>query len=339
MTNAIEKIENGSAGRVIIPPYPPATKKTMYFIGVTTGESSIMEVFPYWSRLLEFGDVELKGINLALHDDPAKYREAVEFIRNDPLSLGALVTTHKIDLYNAAHDLFDVLGHDAKLMAEISSIYKHDGKLNGEARDAVTSGLAYERLLQPGHFTETGGEVFLIGAGGSSIALSSYIMKRAAEGKEHPRRIIISNRSKPRLEEMQRIHKELRKELGSRAQVEYRLTPDREDNDRILKELPPGSIVINGTGLGKDAPGSPLSDAAVFPESGIVWDFNYRGELLFLDQARRQADRRNLTIVDGWDYFIYGWTRVIADVFHVDIPTEGEDFERISEIASEAGKR
>ena len=30
-----------------------------------------------------------------------------EFIKNDPLSLGALVTTHKIDLYNSCKDLFE----------------------------------------------------------------------------------------------------------------------------------------------------------------------------------------------------------------------------------------
>ena len=37
----------------------------------------------------------IKGIDFKLHDDPAAYRAAVEFIRDDPLSMGALVTTHK----------------------------------------------------------------------------------------------------------------------------------------------------------------------------------------------------------------------------------------------------
>ena len=27
----------------------------------------------------------------------------------------------------------------------------------------------------------------------------------------------------------------------------------------------------------------------------------------------------NLTIEDGWTYFIHGWTQVIAEVFHIDI--------------------
>ena len=86
--------------------------------------------------------------------------------------------------------------------------------------------------------------------------------------------------------------------------------------------LKPGSLVINATGLGKDAPGSPLTDAARWPEDGIAWDFNYRGDLVFLRQARAQQQARQLQIEDGWIYFIHGWTRVIAEVFHIDIPDQ-----------------
>jgi hypothetical protein len=40
-------------------------------------------------------------------NEPRLYREAVNFIKRDPLSLGALVTTHKIDLYRACRQIFD----------------------------------------------------------------------------------------------------------------------------------------------------------------------------------------------------------------------------------------
>ena len=73
-----------------------------------------------------------------------------------------------------------------------------------------------------------------------------------------------------------------------------------EDNDRLIATLPPGSLVINATGLGKDAPGSPITAAARFPRGGYVWEFNYRGELLFLDQARAQAPSGDLHVKDGW---------------------------------------
>ena len=85
-------------------------------------------------------------------------------------------------------------------------------------------------------------------------------------------------------------------------------------------------------------PEAQLTDAAIFPERAVVWDLNYRGNLVFLDQARRQEASRKLQVEDGWTYFIYGWTRVIAEVFHVDIPTSGPDFDEICRIAAEAGK-
>ena len=77
--------------------YEKATKPTIYFIGVTTGSSSIMKVFPRWAKALGLKDAVIKGIDFKPHSDPQAYREAVTFIKEDPLSLGALVTTHKID--------------------------------------------------------------------------------------------------------------------------------------------------------------------------------------------------------------------------------------------------
>ena len=49
--------------------------------------------------------------------------------------------------------------------------------------------------------------------------------------------------------------------------------------------------------------------------------------------AEAAAARRRLTVVDGWVYFIHGWTRVIAEVFDVDIPVSGPAFDRLSELA------
>jgi shikimate dehydrogenase len=102
-----------------------------------------------------------------------------------------------------------------------------------------------------------------------------------------------------------------------------------------MERLPPHSLVINATGLGKDAPGSPLTDRAAWPRDGFAWDFNYRGDLMFLKQARAQQAARNLRVEDGWIYFIHGWTRVIAEVFHIDIPTSGPEFDELSRIAAE----
>jgi shikimate 5-dehydrogenase len=310
-------------------PYRPADRPTMYFIGVTTAKSSIMQVFPEWAKFLKLGDVALKGMDFRQHDDPARYREAVSFIRNDPLSLGALVTTHKLDLLKACRDRFDRLDPLAEAMHEISSISKDDGRLVGHAKDPITSGLALEAFLPADHWARTGAEALLLGAGGSSLALSWYLMKRE-HGPNRPSRIVVTNRSPSRLDEIRRFHATLNSDVAT----EYVLTPDPALNDAVCADLKPGSLVVNATGLGKDAPGSPLTDAALFPPDGLAWEFNYRGDLVFLRQARAQQAARRLRVEDGWVYFIHGWTRVIAEVFHQDIPTRGPVFDELSRIAA-----
>jgi shikimate 5-dehydrogenase len=82
---------------------------------------------------------------------------------------------------------------------------------------------------------------------------------------------------------------------------------------------------VNATGLGKDRPGSPLPGDALFPLGAVVWEFNYRGTLEFLAQARAQEDERGLTVVDGWRYFLHGWSQVIAEIFDLDLPAERLD--------------
>ena len=50
--------------------YTPATKPTLYFLGVTTGKSSINRVFPRWVEALGLGDCQLVGMDFPLHADP-----------------------------------------------------------------------------------------------------------------------------------------------------------------------------------------------------------------------------------------------------------------------------
>ena len=308
-------------------------KATFYFIGVTTGKSSIMKVFPKWAEYLNLGDCQIIGIDCKWHDEPHVYREVVDFLKKDKCSLGALVTTHKIDLLKACRDMFEELDPYAELLGEVSCISKRDGKLRGHAKDPITSGLSLEAFCPGNHWEKTGGEVCLLGAGGSSLALITYFMKNKPRN-EWPSKIYVTNRSLPRLEEMQKIHREINPGID----IEYFHCPSSEDNDKVVNNLKSHSMVINATGLGKDAPGSPITDAAKFPKDGYAWDFNYRGDLVFLNQANAQKEDKNLSIEDGWIYFIHGWTRVIEEVFDINIPTEGLEFDKLSEIAANARK-
>jgi Shikimate 5-dehydrogenase len=310
--------------------YHPRSEPTMYFIGVTTGKSSIMRVFPKWAEYLGI-EAKIEGFDFPQHDTPENYREVVRFIKNDPMSHGALVTTHKLDLLKATRDMFEMLDPYAEALGEISSISKRDGKLCGHAKDPITSGLALERIVPDGYWQGTGADMLLLGAGGSCLALTMYLKEKKDQGGDVPARIIVNNRSQPRLDEMKHIHKR----IGMDIPVEYNLCPDASLNDKAVAALKHGSMIVNGTGLGKDGPGSPLTDAVDFPREARVWEFNYRGDLVFLDQARAQEKAKSLHVVDGWDYFIYGWTRVVAEVFAIDIPVAGPGFDEISRLAAE----
>jgi shikimate 5-dehydrogenase len=296
--------------------YQTKQSPTLYFIGVTTRQSSIMPVFPLWMRELGRPEVVIEGVDLALDDEPVKH---------DPLSLGALVTSHKLSVYSAAHDLFDELDKYAAACQEVSCISKRDGRLWGHAKDPITASLALDALVEAGHFARTGGEVLCLGAGGAATAMAVAFSVRA----DRPRRFVAVDRSAARLD----AFRAKAAELGGGISFVGHLHEEARSNDALLAGMPAGSLVVNATGMGKDLPGSPITEAAVFPERAVVWELNYRGELEFLRQARAQREARSLTVSDGWIYFLHGWTQIIAEVLHFDLSRPL--FERLASIAAE----
>jgi shikimate dehydrogenase len=281
------------------------------FVGVTTGESSMMRIFPRWRDALALDPkVELVGRDLPIHAPPEQYRETAAWLKHDPDVLGALVTTHKIDLYHAAQDLFDQVDEVAQLLGEVSCIARRDGRLLGWAKDPVSAGRALEEILDPAYFSQTGGEVLCFGAGGAGTAITLYLLtQRGAE--DRPGHITVTDPDPERLMRLEALHRR----LESGVQVEYIHGGDPLLGNELVARLPDHSIVVNATGMGKDRPGSPVSDAVRFPRGGIAWELNYRGELRFLYQAWEQRAERDLRVEDGWAYFIFGWTAVMEEVF------------------------
>ena len=182
-----------------MPDFTPALQPTFYFIGVTTTKSSIMTVFPKWAQALGLKDVLIKGFDLPLHAPAEDYRQVVDFLKNDPLSMGALVTTHKLDLFAACKDMFDFIDPYAEKLEEVSCLSKRDGQFRAHAKDPISSGLALENFVPENYWASHGGEVLLLGAGGSSLAMSLYLTQEKF-GDNVPKKITIANRSQPRLE-------------------------------------------------------------------------------------------------------------------------------------------
>lgn len=282
---------------------------SMGFVGVSTAESSITRIFPRWAEILGLPTRSLTGFDLPLDATAEAYRDVITRIAADPAMPGALITTHKIGVYRAAADLFAELDDFSALCGEISSVSKKDGQLVGHALDPVTAGLAIEEFLPDDHFASTGGELLCLGAGGAGTAIVWYIAHRA----DAPRRIFCTDVSKGRLTALRLL---LRKgNVPTHVDTVQVLGPV----DTLMSQLPPGSVVVNATGLGKDRPGSPITSDACFPKRGVAWEVNYRGNLEFLATAHHRRAADDIEVVDGWRYFVHGWSKVIATVFQVDL--------------------
>ena len=309
--------------------YPIVMKSvpTFYFIGVTTTKSSIMKVFPLWMKILGREEVVIEGMDCKIHDDPEVYRRAVAQIKYDPLSLGSLVTTHKIDLLTAARDMFEYLDPYAKITGEVSCISKLDGRLEGHAKDPITSGASLDAIIEPGYFGRTHGHVLCFGAGGSGVATLLHLINKKDQA-DRPEKFTFVNRSQGRLDHA----REMVGSLSTDIAIEYICNSDPAVNDGIMEKFPPYSIVINATGMGKDTPGSPITWNGKFPMNSIAWEFNYRGELDFMHQSLAQVESRKVKVEDGWLYFVHGWTQVVAQVLHFELTSEL--FDRMNQAAS-----
>lgn len=295
----------------------------MYFVGVTTGASSIMRLFPRWAEELGL-NAEISGLDLPLDASREEYRGTVRAILNDPAARGALITTHKVGVFHHTGDLFSRTDSWAELCGEVSCIGKGNHGLEAWAKDPITSWRSFVDFAGTDYFARhPDAEVLCLGAGGSGTAFTSRLL-----GVDHPpARIHVTNRSPERLEHLALIHKRIQPAIP----VEYHQISGTAESDRLLESIPPSSVVINATGMGKDRPGSPISDSAAFPEGAIAWDFNYRGTLEFLEQAHRQKEDRRLLVEDGWRYFLHGWSEHIAEVFQLEM--DSVVFERLGRIA------
>ena len=285
---------------------------TMYFIGVTTGQSTMTRLFPFWASILGLDDAQLIGVDLPLQAPVEQYREAVAQIKYDPLSVGGLITTHKINLFNAAGDMFDVCDPYARLCREVDCISKRDDLLVALSMDPPGSRRALQTILGPHYWGRSDGHVLCLGAGGAGTAIVVNLLTQT-HAEDRPQRIMVVNDQQYGLDRLRSIVEH----IESAVEVAYVLNTEPHRNDQLLATLPEGSLVINATGMGKDRPGSPITDEGLFPLHSVAWELNYRGELGFLHQARAQAQQRHVQAYDGWDYFVVSWADHIAEIFHL----------------------
>lgn len=285
-----------------------------------------MRLFPRWVAAMGTEAV-LEGVDLPLRASDERYRQAVARLRENPMARGALVTSHKINMVRAAGDLIDRLTPEAQLCGEVSALYKRAGALWGHACDPANCGRAMAHFLGTDYWRRyPRAEILVFGAGGATVAMLVHFIIQA---RSRPEKIRLVDIRKESLDHCRYVLDQL---CAAGLRVDLVHSADPHGNDRLVRDLPPHSLVINATGMGKDLPGSPVTDAVRFPESGAAWELNYRGRRRFLEQARKQKERRGLTVEDGWHYFLHGWSSVMSLVFDtVMTPLLFEEFSAVSE--------
>jgi shikimate 5-dehydrogenase len=308
----------------------------LYFIGVTTAQSAINLILPAWSQALNL-ELHLVGIDLPIDASPQQYVDAVNTIKNDPHALGSDVTTHKTKLYEYAKHLFDEFDAMTQLTGEIVAITKKDGRLGGSAApECASTTLTMKAMLGDAYWDKQDGALLCLGAGGAARAITLSLLcdfetdaPLANKRRSKPKKMIVVDIDERQLRSMDAfLH-----DFCNGTPVEYICQSDPMLNDRILTALPPGSLIVNATGMGKDRPGSPLTDRASFPAKSVVWELNYRGERKFLQQAQAQAKERQLRVHDGWLCFLNGWTQVLQKLLQPRFSLSESQFQRLAAIA------
>ncbi len=266
------------------------------FVGVTTAGSMVHRAMPLWQSLLP-SPVHVRGVDLDPAADPSRYAELLEDIRGDPGVAGAVVSAHKTRLFDAARDRFDELDPIALACGEVNAV-RHDGSsLRGYARDPVSVGRVVEEI-----WAERTGDAVCLGAGGTALALAFHLASTGTPG-----RLVCADRDPAALDRVERrIEMPIETHLGEGPW------------DELVATAPPGSLIVNATGMGKDRPGSPTSDRVRFPRDATVWELNYRGDLRFLDLSRAQATGAGLRVHDGWALFCHGWAAALTAVWGLD---------------------
>lgn len=277
------------------------TVGAVWFLGVSTGASTIHEALPRWGEVLG-RPLECVGVDLPLDSPPEAYRGFLDDLAAAP-ALGAVVTSHKTALYRAAADRFARLDPDARLTAEVNSVRVGDDGLAGWARDPVSAGRVVDRIWPLG-----GNELICLGGGGTAVALITHLARRPAA----PGRVLVCETAPARAAELQAFLGALEPGFGTDVLVR----PAGDPWDDVIARAAAGALVVNATGLGKDRAGSPITEGARFPREAVAWELNYRGGLDFLRIARATSAAAH----DGWGLFCHGWAAALTVI--LDLPDE-----------------
>jgi shikimate 5-dehydrogenase len=282
--------------------------RSIWFVGVNTQGSVALRASAGWMQALGV-EAQLVGVDIAADSPADRYRALVDDFRRDGDVLGAVISGHKARMFEVARDRLDLVAEQAVLCQEISVLHRWHEQVGATAIEADSTREALTEIAGPAHWRQTGGHLFVLGAGGTASALLAALYAERKDREAAPRVVhlvdVVASRSRRLAEQLDRWQPGL-------AVTESAPT----DAPAVLAQLPPGSLVVNATGIGKDTPGSPIPLPAPWPREAIFWEINYRGPLPLLADAKRAAAVRLLKLHDGWRLFLAGWSEALAMILH-----------------------
>jgi shikimate 5-dehydrogenase len=290
----------------------------MLFVGVSTKSSFVHHVFKEWASCLG-KRLFLSPCDIPLGASPDVYRRTVNELRQSyPKLTGALITSHKAAIFDSSAGIFDFLSEDANRLGEVGMAYWSGGRFCGGASDVNSTDRVVKRMLADSPTWMHGcRNAVILGAGGAGVALANTLSINPEVGCT---RVTLVESDIARVKRVS--------ELVERwdSNVPITVIQSTVESDELVQNAGVGSLIVNASGLGKDRPGSPVSKSISFPLKSFVWEFNYRFQPqqnpTFLELATAQGVERQLTIEDGWDYFIWGWLGVMSRVVGIEDPLD-----------------
>jgi shikimate 5-dehydrogenase len=295
-------------------PAPPS-KPTVYIVGAEPLPQGLLDVLPKWVQ--RFGDKSTAIVPMAAPSaaDAAGYQRFVDFMRDEYNAVGAIMLSHASTLFEHTQQMFDEFDDDAKLLGKIGVAVRTPGTLTALAPAKRAAQQAYEQTFGN---DSTPAEALIIGATAQARALALALSN--SDSGSGPLRVCLTTLDGKSMTDMrQRIA-----DLPEDRRPVLRHIESPLEHDRLLTLLPPGSLVVNATGPANADTKSPVGDAALFPEEGMVWDLDAVGiSSPFLDKARQQRRPRGLRLADGPIFHQYQWLAAVAAVFG-NAPTHEE---------------
>jgi shikimate 5-dehydrogenase len=284
---------------------------TVLFLGVTTAASGTARLFSQWTKAIGI-EARLEGVDLPLGASPHEYRKFVGRLENAGIA-GAVITSHKLDLYRSCRDLLTPADPLVEIMGEAACVAGGTHALEAHTVDPLSSRRALHELLKARRGKVA--DAVVLGAGGAGLAVA-LALPGLSEG-----RVTLADTRPDRLEHAARVVAR----MSQSKSITTAAIPPGGNADELVGSLAPGSVIVNATGLGKDLPGSPVTDAVSWPESSLLWELNYRGELTMLKQAGGRAAQGSLEIHDGWRLFMHGWAVSLGLIFRLDVSADDLD--------------